>query len=276
METVKKSESFTFQRKGFKRTIIFFLLSIGLLSCSPFRAKLDQLGSSHNYDDVSIPVNFDFSDETNAYSRKVSTVRSFQQSLSRPSLTTFRVENREFRLAHNRALRWNGCYINQEALGGASSDNRCGTAFLHRAFHENLNRSFSQCIRDAAGAAGYPEPVKVFIHHVGTYSNRRIRNGRTLSLHARARAMDIVRFNLFDGEGRRYVVSTYRRDYHGSQAVFYDEFRDCWKTSLPDNCAVSGRGEYLGSIGHSASRLGGDSLHNDHLHLSFPLCATEV
>ena len=274
MEKARNFGFIVFQRKSPEKAFVFLLLLIGFSACNPFQAnKLNQLGRSHDYDDVSIPADFDEKDG-NAYSRKVSSREMFLKSLNAPAVTTFKVETKEFKLAHNRALRWNGCSLSQEAMGGPS--NRCGDAFLEGDFHRNLNLSFGQCVRNAAGTAGYPEPVRFFIQHVGTYSNRRIRNGRELSLHARARAMDIVRFHLFNREGVRYVVSADKRHYRGKQAVFYDEFRDCWRASLPGNCAFSQRGEHLGSIGHPASKLGGDSLHNDHLHLSFPLCATEV
>ncbi len=273
MEKAENSGNIIFQRKSPGKAFVFLLLLIGFSACTPFQAKLDRLGKSHNYDDVSIPGNFNL-DEGNI-SRKVSANELFLKSLKEPAATTFNVEAREFKLAHNRALRWNGCSFGQEAMGGPG--NRCGFAFLQGDFHGNLNLAFGRCVRGASKTAGYPEPAKFFIQHLGTYSNRRIRNGRELSLHARARAMDIGRFHLFNEEGVRYaVISTYRRDYHGRQAVFYDEFRDCWRASLPGNCAFSRRGEYAGSIGHPASKLGGDSLHNDHLHLSFPLCATEV
>ena len=274
----------TFQSKPLiKRVVIFFLLLMVFSACSPFRSRLDQLGRSHDYDDVSIPPNFyDFqeSHSTNGNSESGS-IKSHAQkvsgSVSQRSLetydVTFKVENREFHLAYNKALRWNGCYLDQKARGGSGSDVHCGVAFLQGGFHENLNLAFFRCVQEASKAAGYPRPVRAFIRHWGTYSNRRVRNGKTLSLHARARAMDIVKFRLFDEKGTKYEVSTLRRHYRGNQAVFYDEFRDCWKNSLPGECTFSRRGEYLGSIGHPASRLGGDSLHNDHLHLSFPLCA---
>ncbi len=277
METMKNHdfECSVFHRKVFKKTVIFFLLLAGLSACNPFQSRLDGLGKHHDYNDLNIPLNFYSVDNETPRAQRISN-ELFQKSLRKPAAITFKVDAGEFQLAHDRALRWNGCFIDQEAMGGPNNDSFCGMAFLHKSFHENLNLVFSSCVREAATAAGYSKPVKVFIHHLGTYSNRRIRNGRRLSLHARARAMDIVRFNLFNENGKRRTISTYKRHYQGSQAVFYDEFRDCWKSSLPHNCAFSQRGEYLGSIGHPASRLGGDPLHNDHLHLSFPLCATEV
>ena len=266
---------FILQQKSLKKTVISFLLPACFSACSPFQSRLDQLGSSHDYGDVSIPMNFHFSNGETTHAKKASS-ELFQQSLNGSVMTTFKVENREFNLAYNKALRWNGCSLDQKAMGGSGNDNNCGIAFLHKAFHENLNLAFFRCVGAAARTAGYPSPAKVFIHHWGTYSNRRIRNGRSLSLHARARAMDIVSFTFFDRNGRGYAVSTHKRHYNGSQAVFYDKFRDCWRNSLPESCAFSQRGEYLGSIGHPMSRLGGDSLHNDHLHLSLPLCAVET
>ena len=131
---------------------------------------------------------------------------------------------------------------------------------------------FFICISDAAQVAGYPQPSRIFINHLGTYNDRTARNSTRLSHHAYARAIDIKNFNLVDGQGRLHRISTHLNQYSGAQARFYDEFRDCWRESMPASCTPN-QVEYRGSIGHTSSRLGGNSLHNDHIHLTYPLCA---
>ena len=78
--------------------------------------------------------------------------------------------------------------------------------------------------------------MKVFLRHVGTYNDRPVRNGQRLSMHAYARALDITNFNLFDERDNLIQVSTHIRDYVDKNAVFYDEFRQCWAESIPDSC----------------------------------------
>jgi len=185
---------------------------------------------------------------------------------------TFFIERQSFSLANGPAKRWDGCEEGYKSVGGYNSNTRCGRAFLNEKFSDNLNKQFYRCVFNAADKAGYDKTQKVFINHLGTYNDRNARNSSRKSNHAYARAMDIRNFNLVDDRGRVSRVSTLLRDYRGSQAVFYDEFRDCWKDSMPSNCRA-GQTEYKGSIGHRSSKLGGNTLHNDHIHLSFPLCA---
>ena len=187
-------------------------------------------------------------------------------------VNTFFIERREFNLANGKAGRWDGCKNGYKSTGGYNSDSRCGRAFLHKKFSENLNEQFYKCVFQAADTAGYAKTQKVFINHLGTYNDRNARNSSRKSNHAFARAMDIKNFNLVDDRGKVSRVSTLLRDYRGSQAVFYDEFRQCWKDSMPSSCRA-GNTEYKGSIGHRSSKLGGNTLHNDHIHLSFPQCA---
>ncbi len=261
-----------------KISVLFFL--IGFSGCSPFHSELDQLGNS-DYSDVNINPDFsmdDFDSFNNNGDQDVTVVEQPQgvtdqsQQTLRESEISFMVENQIFALARGEALRWNGCYTDQKVMGGYVVNKGCGNAFLHKDFYNNLNLVFFRCVQNSAQTAGYPQPVRVFIHHLGTYSNRQARNGGGLGLHALASAMDIVKFELFDSSGNSQVISTFKRHYNGSQAVFYDEFRDCWKESLPGEC-TPGQIEYQGSIGHQASKLGGSSLNNDHLHLSLPYCA---
>jgi len=187
-------------------------------------------------------------------------------------LNTFYIERRTFNLANGSAKRWDGCESGYKSIGGYNSDRTCGRAFLHEKFSDNLNEQFYKCVFNAADTAGYAETQKVFINHLGSYNDRTARNSTRKSNHAYARALDIKNFNLVDSNGNISKVSTLLRDYKGKQAVFYDEFRQCWKDSMPSSCR-SGNTEYKGSVGHKSSKLGGNTLHNDHIHLSFPLCA---
>jgi len=187
-------------------------------------------------------------------------------------LDTFYIERQDFTLANGKAKRWDGCESGYKSIGGYNSDSRCGRAYLHAKFSENLNEQFYKCVFNAADSAGYEKTQKVFINHLGSYNDRNARNSSRKSNHAYARALDIKNFNLVDSRGKVSKVSTLLRDYGGSQAKFYDDFRDCWKDSMPSSCR-SGQSEYQGSIGHKSSKLGGSTLHNDHIHLSFPLCA---
>ena len=267
---------FISQKKNMKEITIFFFFLIGFSSCSPFHSHLDQLGSS-DYNDVKIPIDFGPDDFNDNNIQNIITSEEPQQIVEQSQQNSknnvsFAVEDEVFALAHGQALRWKGCYRDQRVMGGYGVDKGCGNAFLQKDFHNNLNLTFLRCIQDSAQVAGYPKPVKIFIHHLGTYNNRRTRDGTRLSLHAQASAMDIVKFELFDNSGNSQTVSTFRRHYRGSQAAFYDEFRDCWKESLPEKCTAE-KIEYKGSIGHETSKLGGSSLNNDHLHLSLPYCA---
>jgi hypothetical protein len=187
-------------------------------------------------------------------------------------LDTFYIERQDFNLANGKAKRWDGCESGYKSIGGYNSDSRCGRAFIHKKFSENLNEQFYKCVFNAADTAGYAKTQKVFINHLGSYNDRNARNSSRKSNHAYARALDIKHFNLVDSKGKVSKVSTLLRDYKGSQAKFYDNFRDCWRKSMPSKCR-SGQSEYKGSIGHKSSKLGGNTLHNDHIHLSFPLCA---
>ena len=264
--------------KFFSLLIVLIFLS----ACGNYQSNLDQLGVQNNFSDVDIPADFIApEDEPEVVLPIVEEEEEIilppEGGITPPPVqvslkNTFLIESREYSLAHGPAYRWDGCNQSKMTQGGYNSDTNCSRAFFHPAFVNNLQDDFFVCVHSAALEAGYPEPRKVFIRHVGTYNDRPVRNGTRLSNHAYARAWDITNFNLFDIEGNSYRVSTYLRDYEGSQAVFYDEFRACWMASLPSSCGP-GNSEYKGSIGHQASELGGNSLHNDHLHLSYPLCA---
>ena len=256
-----------------KRTVCFYLfLSFIFFACNPLHSNLYDLGQSGDYNDKTIPSDFEinyFGNNDNLLSVSSEDPKVKNEHENQIS---FFVENEFFSVGGARVLRWNGCEKNQLIMGGyVRNGNRgCGKAFLQQDFYNHLSRFFFQCIQYSAKSAGYPKPVKVFIHHLGTYSNHQRR-----SLHFQARAMDITHFELSTDSGHSYTISTSKRDYQGGKAVFYDSFRNCWRASLPEQCA-QGRDEYLGSVGHKASKLGGYSLNNDNLHVSLPHCATET
>lgn len=252
--------------------LAFFLLLSMFVGCSPYHSELDSLGANSSFNDVSIPDDFDETEEevSGGIEEEVAVITPAPVQVNLKN--TFEISSQVFQLARGPALRWDGCEKTKESQGGYNSDSQCGRAYFHPSFADNLNEAFYICISDAAKVAGYPEPARVFIRHIGSYNDRTARNSSRISNHAYARALDIVNFNLYDHQGVRYKVSTYLKDYNGSQADFYDEFRDCWRESLPSSCSP-GKTEYKGSVGHQASKLGGNSLHNDHLHLSFPECA---
>ncbi|MGZ3770459.1 MAG: hypothetical protein ACXVCP_18410 [Bdellovibrio sp.] len=177
-----------------------------------------------------------------------------------------------FKLAHGPGIVWNGCDKNAKVQGGYDSDTTCGHATLYPGYADHLNKYFFGCVDKAAADAGYEQPQKVFLRHLGTYVDRNARNSTELSMHAYGRAIDIAKFILYDRLGAVTQVSTNLRDFKGATVKFYNSFRECWKETLPSTCRPGDR-EYVGSIGIPKSALGGNDLHNDHIHLSFPLCA---
>lgn len=238
-------------------------------ACSQGRPNsLDQLGKNSDFSDVEIGDDFkEPGEEDNIVDDGGDDeieIINFKN--------TFYLDSGLYALAHNNANRWDGCKSGYTSQGGYNSDSKCGRAFFHPKFAGNLNEFFFRCISDAAKVAGYPQPNRIFIKHLGSYNDREARGSSRLSNHAYARALDISNFNLYDKNGKLYRVSTLLRNYKGSQAKFYDEFRQCWSESMPSGCRP-GKTEYLGSIGHRSSKLGGNTLHNDHIHLSLPLCA---
>ncbi|CAE81019.1 hypothetical protein AB1A81_16715 [Bdellovibrio bacteriovorus] len=175
-------------------------------------------------------------------------------------------------LAYGLGKTWDGCDKEAIVRGGYDSDTKCGNGTVLPAYAEHLNKHFFGCVEKGSLAAGYSQPERVFIRHWGTYVNRNARNSSSLSMHAYARAIDIVKFIIYDRTGKATSVSTHVRDFKGTTAKFYNAFRQCWKDTMPSKCRP-GQREYSGSIGIPGSELGGNSLHNDHIHLSFPFCA---
>lgn len=176
-------------------------------------------------------------------------------------------------LAHDKAVKWDGCSKNAFVKGGYDSDTTCGKAYIHYPkFAQHLDKYFYTCVADAAKLIGFNKPENIFINHMGTYNDRDARGSNTLSMHAYARAIDIAYLNITDASGKKIRISSNVRDYKGINKKFYDEFRQCWKETMPKSCEKGGS-ESIGSIGIPSSALGGNSLHNDHIHLSFPKCA---
>lgn len=186
---------------------------------------------------------------------------------------SFHTNGNYYTLARNQALRWEGCEASARARGGYLSDSSCGRAYLYDKFVAHLNQHFFNCVENAAQAAGLAQPARVFINHIGSYNDRTARGSSRLSMHAYARALDVKNINLIDSRGNVFRISTHINDFKGATAQFYDRFRGCWKNTMPSSC-VSGQTEYQGSIGHPKSTVSGtNSLHNDHIHLSYPFCA---
>ncbi len=173
-------------------------------------------------------------------------------------------------LAHGKAVVWKGCDINAVVSAGLSSDSRCGHEYLHPNYVKHLNNHFLRCATRSAAKANWPAPVRVFINHMGTYADRNVVT-KALSLHAYARAIDIGRMTLYDGQGRATHFHTLINYYSGANAVFYDEFRQCWKESMPSKCGKWAET----SIGHVKSKMGGNGVHYNHIHLAFPFCADQ-
>ena len=67
----------------------------------------------------------------------------------------FFIETGTFQLAHDEALRWDGCSEEQIIQGGYNSDTECGKAFFQPLFAQHLQEYFFRCVSDAAQAAGF-------------------------------------------------------------------------------------------------------------------------
>lgn len=261
------------------KSFVVLALAVFLMGCDPGFRTVNNLGSQSNFSDEEIPDDFTSPEDERqdpiddgGISEEIDPdpIEIIDQIVFKTD--TFFLEDQTFQLAHDSALRWDGCNEEYESAGGFNSDTRCGRAFFHPLFSVHLNDSFYRCVQEAAEDSALPQPESIFINHLGSYNDRNARNSSRLSNHAFARALDISKFILYDSEGQRYTISTLLRDYVGAQAVFYDSFRACWRDSLPENCERGGT-EASGSIGHRSSAMGGNTLHNDHIHLSFPSCA---
>lgn len=268
-------------RRGWEFLLVFMLVGCGENAFQSQEITLESLGENSNFSDIEMEEDFPPPEEDAALPLPDVNPQPLPREPAneppnreepRYKVDTFFLEAQTFSLAHGPALRWDGCNTDYESQGGYNSDTRCGRGFFHPAFSEKLNEVFYKCVQVSAQEAGYKDPARVFVNHLGTYNDRNARNSSRLSNHAYARALDISSFLLYDEQGQLTKVSTLLRHYTGAQAVFYDRFRTCWRDHLSENCKP-GQREYLGSIGHTSSELGGNSLHNDHIHLSFPQCA---
>ena len=171
-------------------------------------------------------------------------------------------------------VKWDGCAAGAKIKAGYGNARSCTTIDIHRDFGRHMDKHFLRCSQEAARKAGVQVPEKIHISHMGCYANRKVRNGSRPSLHAYARALDIGAITLITGSSRVTMSMHARHARHGKQNVFYEELRACWKRSLPRSCA-RGR-ESSGSVGYKGSKGLNNSLHNDHLHLSYPTCASEL
>lgn len=161
---------------------------------------------------------------------------------------------------------WNGCDANSSVQGGfgaSATSQNCGPAKLNSQLAHQIDRFLFACVKHAAGIARFPEPSGVFLSHLGSYNNRSKRGGGGLSEHAFARALDIAGFQLRIPGQKSIVVPANVGSYSGKNRAFYDSFRACWRDNLPRSCGK-------GSIGIPRSELGGNNLHNDHIHLEYP------
>lgn len=178
------------------------------------------------------------------------------------------------KLAHGPGVVWDGCDPHAVVSGGLGSDTRCGHDFLLPGYVQFLDANFSRCVTRAAATANWPTPVRIYVRHLGTYEDRGVITKElsaqvALSLHAYGRAIDIAGINMYDTQGRVTKFSSHINDYKGSNALFYDEFRQCWKDSMPSTC-----GKWAETtIGHVKSKMGGNAVHFNHIHTAYPPCA---
>lgn len=245
------------------RKIALLTLTLFVCGCSQSDFEVAQLGSTDKDHIGEEPVGLP---------NDIPAVPEISDTRLNSESGDFSLSKNSMKLAHGPAQVWNGCDSKAVVMGGYDSDTVCGKGYFHPLFAEHLNKYFFSCVEDSAKAANLSVPVQVFVRHLGTYANRNGRGSDTLSMHAFARALDIAQFNLLDQNGRVTRISNEMKNYKGSTAVFYDNFRQCWKSSLPATC-VPGKKEYNGSIGHPLSAMGGNGLHTRHIHLSFPFCA---
>lgn len=251
------------------KAILLIIVTLGLAACGPQGGKMLTVEDLQSEEDA---LNGELQDPVDDGDEDVLTPAPTPTPLPGESRVSFYLSSLKHQLAHDVAQFWEGCQTEQIVKGGYESDSVCSKAYVQPAFGVHLNRHFMTCVRTAATKAGIAAPARVFVRHWGSYNDRPARGSTRLSMHAYARAIDIVNFNLYDAKGTLKRISTHVRDYSGANAVFYDEFRACWKATIPSSCRSSDT-ESSGSIGFPGSKMGGNTLHNDHLHLSFPLCA---
>lgn len=168
-------------------------------------------------------------------------------------------------LAHGPGVYWNGCDKSAVIQGGRTYGNRnqdgpCGREPMHPKFATLLENHLHACLSTAAARVAVPAPVKVHLNIDSCYVNRNVAGSGRLSNHAYGKACDLYSLSLFDLTGKRTWWSMNGGNYKGSNKIFYDAFRQCWREKI--NCGK-------GSIGIPGSKLGGDGSHYDHLHLEY-------
>ncbi|MCB0378046.1 MAG: hypothetical protein KDD33_06105, partial [Bdellovibrionales bacterium] len=163
---------------------ILILIPLFLMACSDRPLGLDQLGKYSNFSDAEIPEDFSDPAEDSEPDNSSNSEDSGEVVEIVDPTNTFYLEDQLFSLAHGKAQRWDGCRKDYVSQGGYNSDTQCGRAFFHPNFASQLNEFFFRCIMDAAQVAGYAQPMKIFIRHLGSYVDRNARNSTRLSNHA--------------------------------------------------------------------------------------------
>lgn len=135
-------------------------------------------------------------------------------------------------------------------------------------FVKKMNEILPNCVAKAANAAGYSGTVShIKIENMGGYNNRRMRNGRKMSMHSTGRALDISGFEVTIG-GQKLDVPMTAASYRGGgkKKAFYTTFAKCWSEGVKNRCGNEGVIDC-----HSGSRSL-NRLHHDHLHVLLPFC----
>lgn len=146
-------------------------------------------------------------------------------------------------------------------------------AALSAKFVEKMNEELPTCVAQAANDAGYRGAVSsINIKHKGGYVNRRVRGGRSWSMHSTGRALDISGIDVTIG-GRKLSVPLTKPSYNqgpdSAKGAFYRKFVSCWNESVKNKCGSKGAIDCV-----SGSRRM-NRLHTDHVHLALPFCPKE-
>ncbi len=135
-----------------------------------------------------------------------------------------------------------------------------GELKMHEDLATFISNNFGRCVSQAAGVNSFE---KGKVHHAGTMGDAK--HQRTKSLHNYGLAIDI---NTIEIDGRVFTYAD--RDETPGAAQFFEKLRKCWGDAaqrerngcLPERAS----GMPHGSIGHE------DHNHQNHLHLSLPMC----
>lgn len=153
-----------------------------------------------------------------------------------------------------------------------SENSRCyRELILSEDFTDFLESQGSVCAKEAAKSVFGSQPLKVLLRTNGGSVNRS--NAR--SLHYRGRALDVFAvFLYFQKEKGSRKITFHKNSMDGSSAVerrnynFYWKFESCWKKKVSSyhktkSCQSKGSGVLT-------YRYNTD--HNDHMHISLPVC----